>query len=142
MAGLLLAAGATGCVLRSDGIGSKGQSLEFRENRKYTLYIGVNSKDNLKPMMTLADAKVLISAICLQYTDGFTVTEAEGVWTDPEGRLTREDIVVCIFMNISEERLVLIMNEILRDLNQLSILVEKTAPGTAFYYAPDSGTPP
>ena len=45
--------------------------FDFNASSRYTLYIGTSDKDTLKPLMELAEAKEIVSAICLKHTDGF-----------------------------------------------------------------------
>jgi len=51
--------------------GFQNMPFDFNASSRYTLYIGTSDKDTLKPLMELAEAKEIVSAICLKHTDGF-----------------------------------------------------------------------
>jgi len=133
--GLLLTVGISGCAFRQDASAGTAEKLHFNESNKYILYIGTNDKDELRPLMTRAEVKKKVSAIFLKYTDGFTLLEGKGVWPDPSGQSIQEDSLICVFMNINEDQVRLIADEILKELNQHSILVEKASTGILFYDA-------
>ena len=70
----------------------------------------------------MEEAKETVNGICAKYVEGYTVTEAQGGWVDETGTLTEEQTLVYSFTGVSEEALTSIMDEVLKELNQNSIL--------------------
>lgn len=100
---------------------------------KYTLYIGLNDKDTYKQEISTEEAEKKIEEIALKYVDGFTLTESKGAYKDDNGVITYENSLVYIFNFATEEQIKNIMDEVLRTLNQNSILVEKENVAYDFY---------
>lgn len=108
-------------------------AFPLEEALEYTIYVGLNDKDTYRQLLSTAQAKEIIDAICIQYVDGYTVTEAEGAWMDEKNVLTRENTLVYHFREADEEALREMMNRIMQALNQNTILMEvRTASG--IYY--------
>lgn len=100
---------------------------------KYTLYIGTNDKDTYTQMIPLEEAKETVNQICSKYVDGYTVQEANGGWVDETGTLTQEETLVYSFVDAEEEDLIAIMDEVLTELNQNSIMVERSDMTYTYY---------
>jgi hypothetical protein len=94
------------------------------ESGKYILYIGTNDKDTYTPLLSLEEAKEKIGAICRRHVSGYTVQEAAGGWTDETGAFTSEQTLIYSFSDAREADIIAIMDEVLAELNQNSILVE------------------
>lgn len=107
---------------------------ESEPTMRYTLYIGTNDQDTYTQLISLEEAKETVNEICGKYVEGYTVTEAEGGWVDETGTLTEEETLVYSFTGISEEALTSIMDEVLKELNQNSILVETSNVYHRYYY--------
>lgn len=99
--------------------------FETTEQGKYVLYIGTNDKDTYTQQIPLDEAEQIVNEICSKYVEGYTVQQAEGGWVDESGILTEEQTLVYSFDTVREEDLVSIMDEVLVQLNQASILVER-----------------
>lgn len=99
--------------------------FETTEQGKYVLYIGTNDKDTYTQQIPLDEAEQIVNEICSKYVKGYTVQQAEGGWVDESGILTEEQTLVYSFDAVREEDLVSIMDEVLVQLNQASILVER-----------------
>lgn len=99
--------------------------FETTAQGKYVLYIGTNDKDTYTQQIPLDEAERIVSEICSRHVTGYTVQRAEGGWTDESGVLTKEQTLVYSFDSIQEEDLIAIMDEVLLQLNQASILVER-----------------
>lgn len=104
---------------------------------RVTLYIGTNDKDTYTQLISLDDAKETVNNICAKYVEGYTVMQANGGWVDETGMLTEEETLVYSFTDVEEDALVSIMDEVLHELNQNSILVE-TSDTQSFYYSGES----
>ena len=76
----------------------------------------------------------MVNAICAKYVGGYTASDAKGGWVDETDTLTQENTLVYSFYEITEEQLVQVMDEILKQLNQNSILVERQEAVYTYYY--------
>lgn len=101
---------------------------------RYTLYIGTNDKDTYTQLISLDEAKETVNRICAEHVGGYTVMEAAGGWTDETGTLTQEETLVYSFTDVQEEALLRVMDEVLEELNQSSILVEVSGVRSLYYY--------
>lgn len=84
-------------------------------------------------MIPLEEAKETVNQICSKYVDGYTVQEANGGWVDETGTLTQEETLVYSFVDAEEEDLIAIMDEVLTELNQNSIMVERSDMTYTYY---------
>lgn len=100
---------------------------------KYTMYIGTNDKDTYKLEIPLDECKRRIDAICTKHVEGFSVDLIKGNWVDEGGVMTDENTYVYIFYNTSDEAIKNIMDEVLVQLNQNTILIEKEYVTSSFY---------
>ncbi len=100
---------------------------------KYTLYIGTNDKDTYEPVMEFEKCITKMTEICIKYTDGCTIYEANGYWKDDSGTITKERTIACILEDISLENVHKICDETIVTLNQNSILIETSDVITTFY---------
>ena len=100
---------------------------------KYTMYIGLNDKDTYVQIMPFGEAEKKVSDIALKYVDGFTVLSARGAYKDEKGIITNENSLVFQFLYVTDEQIKLIMDEVLKELNQNSILLEKQKVNYTFY---------
>ena len=103
------------------------------DSSKYTVYIGTNDKDTYSKVMPLEQAKKIVNEICMDHVGGYTVNLAAGGWVDEKGVETMEDSLVYTFCDISEEQLTAILDDVLEELNQNSILVEHQQVETTYY---------
>lgn len=125
---LILTAGII-CYLAS---GNSGGADEPGES-KYTIYIGTNDKDTYRQEIPTEQAREIVNGICSEHAEGFTSVDAAGYWTDETDAPTREDSFVYSFYGIDEETLRDIMDDILIELNQNSILVEHETVESTYY---------
>jgi hypothetical protein len=105
--------------------GSQALDYQYSENGKYVLYIGLNDKDTYEQIIPTEEAKTIVNNICAKYLGGYTVSEANGGWVDETGTLTEETSLVYSLSEADEADIVQIMDEVLKALNQNSILVER-----------------
>ncbi|PKM76310.1 MAG: DUF3574 domain-containing protein [Firmicutes bacterium HGW-Firmicutes-15] len=115
----------SGCVTQT-GLGQN-------EVLKYTMYIGLNDEDTYTQQISYEEAEKKVSDIALKYVDGFTARVAKGAYKDEKGVITHENSLVFEFYNATDQQMKAIMDEILRDLNQNSILIEKQKVNYEFY---------
>ena len=107
------------------------QQMETGE--KYILYIGTNDKDTYTQLIPTEEARDKVNAICAKYVGGYTVSDARGGWVDETDTLTQENTLVYSFYEVTEEQLRQIMDDVLKELNQNSILVEKQEAVYTYY---------
>lgn len=110
--------------------------LRFEKQAKYTVYIGVNDRETRRPVMPLAEARVLLNAICLKHVGGFTVSEAQGHWIDGQGKPVYEESLVYVFVGADEDAVRPMLDEMLAAMKQASVLVEKDELPVSFYAGP------
>lgn len=117
----------TGCMLQTKAVDGYGNEV------KYTMYVGLNDKDTYTQLISTEDAEKKVSEIALRYVDGFTQLSAKGAYKDEDGIVTYENSLVFEFYSATEEQMKSIMNDIIRELNQNSVLIEKENVSYRFY---------
>lgn len=113
-----------------------GQQMTAGE--KYVLYIGLNDKDTYEQEISTEEARAIVNAVCAEYTEGYTASDAVGGWVDETDRLTQEQTLVYAFYDITEEQLISIMDEVLVRLNQNTLLLERQQ--AVYTYYSENGT--
>lgn len=108
-------------------------TVSMDSGTKYLLYIGTNDKDTYQQEIPTEEAKEIVNSICTRYTGGYTASDAKGGWVDETDTLTQENTLVYAFYDVTEDQLICIMNDVLRELNQNSILVEKQYAVYTYY---------
>ena len=108
-------------------------SIQQDLKTKYTLYIGTNDKDTYQPVMDFDKCVLTVTEICVKYTDGCTIYEANGYWKDDKGEITKEQTIVAILEDIALETVHKVCDDVIVALNQNSILIETSYVGTTFY---------
>ena len=104
-----------------------------QEGVKYTLYIGLNDKDTYTQLISTEEAVKKVSAIALKHADGFTLYQGQGAYLDDQGVETFENCLVLEFFDLDETKVRVIMDEVIKELNQSSILVEREKVSYEFY---------
>lgn len=99
----------------------------------YTLYIGLNDKDDYIQKIPTEDAKSDINEICCRYVDGFTASEAWGGWTDENDVFSYENTLVYSFYDATDEDMRAIMNDVLKELNQSAVLINADTAHIEYY---------
>lgn len=100
---------------------------------KYTIYIGTNDRETYTQLIGTKKAEKMVNEICARYVDGYTESDASGGWVDETGTLTEESTLVYAFYNVSWEDLTKIMDDVLVELNQNSILIEHENTESTYY---------
>lgn len=108
-------------------------SGQMETGEKYILYIGTNDKDTYTQLIPTGQAREIVNAICARHTGGYTESDARGGWVDETGTLTQENTLVYEFYQIDEKALLAILDDILAELNQNSILVERQNAVYTYY---------
>ena len=100
---------------------------------QYVLYVGLNDKDTYEQVVSTEEAKKIIDDICIAYLDGYTIQEASGAWVDEKMHATHEQTIVCCFNDADEHIVYQIADEVIEQLNQNTVLIEKDQIETNFY---------
>ena len=112
---------------------NKGLNGELSRQKKYTIYLGTNDKDTLKPEIPLETIREQMHEICIKYVDGYTVSVADGFYRDGDGNITHEVSLVYVFIDVPIDSVQKIMDEALAKFNQSSILLEVNRERGTFY---------
>ena len=95
-----------------------------QQNTEYTMYIGTNDKDTFQLEIPLEEAQEIVFDTMMNYfPDGFTMYNASGVWKDETNSVTIEYTFVCIIENADKEDIYKAANELIKKLDQNSILI-------------------
>lgn len=94
-------------------------------NTKYTLYVGLNDKDSKIQEVSTTEAIKVITNLCLTYTDGATIFEADGIYKHDDGTVVIEKTLRIELMFIELETVKTIVDTVKRLLNQESVVVQK-----------------
>lgn len=95
-----------------------------QQNTEYTMYIGTNDKDTFQLEIPLEEAQEIVFDTMMNYfPDGFTMYNASGVWKDETNSVTIEYTFVCIIENADKEDIYEAANELIKKLDQNSILI-------------------
>ncbi len=124
---MLISISISACLQQNDG------TLQYGGTVKYTMYIGLNDQDTYTQLIPYEEAEKKVSEIALKVVDGFTQTQAKGAYKDDEGVVTFENSLVYEFYDATDEQMKAIMDEVLKELNQHSILLEKQTVKNTFY---------
>lgn len=100
---------------------------------KYTMYVGLNDKDTYTQLVPTEEAERKVSSIALKHVDGFTAFSAKGAYKDDKGVITNENSLVFEFYSVTEEQMRAVVDEVLKELNQNSVLIEKKKVNSKFY---------
>lgn len=121
-----------------DAVNEEAQDTAAQEpsgdtSTQYVMYVGTNDKDTYKPEHTNEEAMEIVDQICLKYFEGYTLQEATGSWTDETGTPTHEYTLVCYFDAADEATVYEAADEIIKELNQNTVLIEKTEIEMEYY---------
>lgn len=114
-------------------LGQKSGMSDSDTGDQYVMYVGTNDKDTYEQIIPTDEAKNIIDRICFKYLDGYTIQDAVGSWVDDSGVPTHENTIVCYFDGADAETVYKVADEILKALNQNSVLIEKDQIRIDFY---------
>ena len=106
---------------------------ESQKAMQYVMYVGTNDKDTYEPKYSNEEAKNIVDDVCLKYFDGYTLQEAVGAWRDEKGNKTHEYTLVCYFDDADAETVYKAADELIKILNQSSILIERKEIQMEYY---------
>ena len=102
------------------------------EHLKYTLYIGLNASGTGKQIYPTDEAKQRFNQIANEFVSGYTLYDADGFWKE-DGKTYTEHTLVCVIVDTEPETVRDLMNAVLKDFRQSSILIEVDEVESAFY---------
>lgn len=117
------------CVITNNHKDTDSSSIQ------YVLYVGTNDKDTNKAEISFQDCKEIVKEICLNYVDGCTISEADGIWKADNQSMVEEKTIVCLFDDAKKEQIESIADEIIKELNQNCILMEQNQTEITYYTA-------
>ena len=100
---------------------------------QFVMYVGTNDKDTYKQEIPTDKAKQIIDDICLKYFEGYTIQDAVGAWKDETGTTTHENSIVCYFDYADEVTVKKAADEIIKALNQNTVLIERDTVNMEYY---------
>ena len=106
---------------------------EASESLQYIMYVGTNDKDTYQPEHSEEEAREIVDQICLKYFEGYTLQDATGAWTDEKNNITHEYTLVCYFDGAKKETVYQAADEIIKKLNQNTVLIEEDTIHTEYY---------
>ena len=112
---------------------SCGKDASSGGTAQYVMYVGTNDKDTYQPEHTKDEAFDIVDRICLKYFEGYTIQEATGSWTDEKGEPTHEYTIVCYFDDTDKETVYKAADEIIKELNQNTVLIESDTISIEYY---------
>lgn len=92
---------------------------------KYTLYLGLNDKDKKIQLINTMEAYKICNNILLNYTDGATIFEANGIYKHEDGKYTTEKTLRIELLFITETEVKEIVARLKQAFNQEAIAVQK-----------------
>lgn len=130
---ILFCLALSGCTAEPESAAQPVIQPQSDQTVKYTLYIGLNDKDTYTQLLPYEEAEKKVRDIALKYVDGFTVLAAKGAYKDDKGVITQENSLVLEFTSATEKQIKAIMDEVMKELNQNSVLMEKQTVKYEFY---------
>lgn len=109
------------------------------QSSTHTIYIGLNDKDTYTQLISTEDAEQIVHTICLQYVDGYTMYQADGYWKDADGKPTKENTLVCVFVGTDKQTVRIIADEVIEALNQNTVLIVSGENNAEFYSGTNAG---
>ena len=96
------------------------------------MYLGTNDKDTNEPVFSHEEAKEKAKEILLDNLGGYTIMEAEGGWIDGD-KVYQEYTLVIYISDTSAEDVHNVADELKKEFNQSSIMIQANPTNTEFY---------
>ena len=91
---------------------------------KFTLYLGLNDKDTKTQKIGTIEAYKICNNILMNYTNGATVFEANGLYKHEDGTIVIEKTLRIELLFVNEQTVKLIVERLKQVFNQESIAVQ------------------
>ena len=102
-------------------------------DKQYVMYLGTNDKDTYEPYGTPEEAKAKVDEVLTKHFEGFTIQDAMGGWTNENGTVDHEYTVVIFLSDTTLEKVHEAADDLIREFNQSSILIQTNMTQTEFY---------
>ena len=93
--------------------------------KKFTLYVGLNDKDTKKRKVATKKAREIVQNVLLGNVDGYTISEAEGLYRHESGEITIEKTMRIELLFVEKEQVKAIVGALKKQLNQESVAVQE-----------------
>ena len=100
---------------------------------QYMMYVGTNDKDTYEPAGTPEEVKARVDLVLTRHFEGFTIQDANGGWTNDNGTVDHEYTVVVLLSDTTLEKVHAAADDLIREFNQSSILIQANQTRTEFY---------
>ena len=100
---------------------------------QYVMYLGTNDKDTYEAFGTPEESKTKADEVLTRYFEGFTIQEANGGWTNEDGSVSHEYTLVIILSDTTLDKVHAAADELIREFNQNSVLIQANETSTEFY---------
>lgn len=91
---------------------------------KFTLYLGLNDKDTKTQKIGTIEAYKICNNILMNYTNGATIFEANGLYKHEDGTIVVEKTLRIELLFVNEQIVKLIVEQLKQVFNQESIAVQ------------------
>lgn len=108
------------------------ESQDFNDTQ-YVIYLRTNDKDSNLPVFSREEAKSRLQDILAKYFSGWTILEAEGGWTDNNGKISHEFTLVIYLSQTNKAKVHEASDELIKTFNQSSILIHENPTRKEFY---------
>lgn len=98
----------------------------------YILYIGLSDKDTHRQEIDTLTAYKIATRQILAYTDGATITEANGIYTHASGDIVIEKTLKIELSGVTRANVKALATDLKRLFNQESIMLQKVTATAEF----------
>lgn len=116
----------------ADNHDSANKFFSTEPHLKYTLYIGLNASDTGTQIYPTDEAKMKFNRIAGNFISGYTLYDADGFWKEDDKNFT-EHSLVCVIVDAEPENIKNLMDAVIKDFRQSSILLEVDEVHSTFY---------
>lgn len=92
--------------------------------KKFTLYLGLNDKDTKLQKISTIEAYKICNNILLNYTEGATIFEANGIYKHNNGEIVIEKTLRIELLFVDEKIVEKIVVDLKKAFNQESIIMQ------------------
>lgn len=92
---------------------------------KYTLYLGLNDKDKKVQLINTIEAYKICNNILMNFTDGATIFEANGLYKHEDGKIVVEKTLRIELLFVDKDTVGNIVTWLKQVFNQESIAVQR-----------------
>lgn len=105
----------------------------IEDDVSYKIYISMTDKNENKKVLTDKQALDILARACITNNVGYTTYITYGGYKDKTGKIVSEDAFVLELINITDETLYKILNEIEKEMNTGTVMIQKNKADIFFY---------